>query len=698
MDDSLLPFFQPEGVVVIGASTNPIKPGVGVARNLAESGYRGAINYVNQKAGELFGHPVYSSLADVPDPLDLAVIVVPAAAAAQSLEECAKRGIKAAIVLSVGFRELGEKGATLEAELLNIARAHGIRIIGPNCVGEIDVHFPLDTSFLPPPLPPAGDVAVISQSGSMLAILIDWARSEQIGFSRMLSLENKADVNEADVMAVAIEQEQTCLLVMYIESLSDGPRFIEEARKVAARKSIIALKVGRGEAGQRAAASHTGALAGSDLAYQKAFERAGILQAATSDELFDWIVAFTRCPLPAGRRVAILTNAGGPGVIAMNAVESYGLQQAELSAITLSALHEFLPPSASLRNPVDMLASASPRDYAKALELLNADPQVDSVLVILPAPPMFTAEEVVDAMLPIIKGSPKPVMVTLLRQARISTALERLRQEHVAVFASTERAIAALAVLARRAEFELTADHLLHLSKPTGSDAVKNALAGISTGSWLSPDIVERLMSAYGIQTLPLLSARTPEEAAAAAGKLGYPLVVKVASPDIAHKSDVDGVILGVKTAQEAAEAFRLVTDRARKVKPQARIQGALLQRMVPPGQEVIVGAVRDTIFGPLMMFGSEGVEVEGLNDVAFNLAPLNSKDAEQMLASTWAGRKLGGFRSIPPADTLAVGDVLITLAHLAQDFPQITEIEINPLRVLAPGEGAVAVDMRIRV
>jgi acetate---CoA ligase (ADP-forming) len=698
MNDSLLPFFKPKGVVVIGASTNPLKPGFGAARNLAESGYRGAINYVSQKAGELFSHPVYSSIADVPEPLDLAVIVVPAAAVARSLEECAERGIKAAIILSGGFRELSEKGAILEAELLSIAQAHGIRVIGPNCVGEIDVHFPLDTSFLPPPLPPAGEVAVISQSGSMLAILIDWARSEQVGFSRMLSLGNKADVNEADVLAAAIEQEETRLLVMYIESLNDGPRFLEEARKASRKKPIIALKVGRGEAGQRAAASHTGALAGSDIAYQRAFERAGILQANTSDELFDWIVAFTRCPLPAGKRVAILTNAGGPGVIATDAVESYGMQLAELSASTISVLPEFLSPSASFHNPVDMLASASPKDYARSLKIMIEDPNVDSVIVILPAPPMFTPEEVVEAMLPIIKGSPKPVLVNLLGQLRISTALERLRMEHVAVYPSTERAVAALAGLVRRAEFECATDHPIQELKKNNHNAAENILAGIPAGSWLGPDAVDRLMTAYGIRTAALISTKTPEEAAAMGASLGFPLVVKVSSPDISHKSDLGGVMLGVKSAQEAAEAFCLVTDRARKAKPQARIEGAHIQRMLPPGQDVIVGAVRDAIFGPLMMFGSGGVEVEGLKDVAFDLAPLSSENAERMLTCTWAGRKLSGFRSIPPADAVAVRDVLISLANLAQDFPQIAEIEINPLRVLAPGEGAVAMDVRVRL
>jgi acetate---CoA ligase (ADP-forming) len=698
MDTSLLPFFQPKGVVVIGASTNPVKPGYGAARNLAESGYRGAINFVSQKTGELFGFPVYTNLDDVPDPLDLAVIVVPAAAASQALEHCAKRGIKAAIVLSGGFRELGEKGAILEAELLAIAQAHGIRMIGPNCVGEIDVHFPLDTSFLPRPLPPAGDVAVISQSGSMLAILIDWARSEGVGFSRMLSLGNKADVNEADVMAAAIEQEETRLLVMYIESLSDGTRFLKEAQAVAQKKPIIALKVGRGEAGQRAAASHTGALAGSDIAYQKAFERAGILQAGTSDELFDWIVAFTRCPLPEGKRVALLTNAGGPGVIATDAIESYGLELAELSASTLTELHEFLSSAASFHNPLDMLASASPQDYARSLELLIADPCVDAIIVLLPAPPMFSPEEVVNAMLPMIKASRKPVIVNLLGQYRISPALELLRNERIAVYTSTERSVAALAGLVRRRELGRTryeSARELNENKPDIREIIP---AGITSGSWLSPEVIDRLLNAYRIQTLQLISCNTPQDAASVGERLGYPLVVKVSSPDISHKSDVGGVVLGVNSAQQAADAFHLVTDRARRAKPDARIDGVHIQRMVPPGQDVIVGAVRDPIFGPLMMFGSGGVEVEGLKDVAFELAPLSKDGADRMLTSTWAGRKLRGFRSIPPADMAAVCEVLISLAKLAQDFPQISEIEINPLRVLAPGESAVAMDVRIKV
>ena len=355
MDKSLLPFFQPHGVVVIGVSASPIKPGYAAARNVAQSGFKGAVHFVSQKPGELFGRPIYANVADVPDPVDMAVIVVPAASTPQALEACGTRGIHAAIILSSGFRETGPAGAALEAEVVRIARANSIRVIGPNCVGLANTHLPLDTSFLPSPFPPSGNVALISQSGAIIDVVIDWARSEGLGFSHLMSLGNKADVVEADVLSVAVEDEHTRVLAMYIEAVLDGKRFVEEARLAARRKPIVALKAGRFASGQRAAVSHTGALAGSDAAYSAAFERAGILRALTNEELFDWTMAFSRCPLPRGRRVAVLTNAGGPGVITSDAIESYGLRLAELSEATRAALRNILPPASNFNNPVDML-------------------------------------------------------------------------------------------------------------------------------------------------------------------------------------------------------------------------------------------------------------------------------------------------------------------------------------------------------
>jgi len=702
-DTTLRSFLSPRGVVVVGASTAPEKLGYGAARNLVNSGFDGAIHFVSTKPGNLFGRPVYTSLAEIPDPVDLAVLIVPSPAVAQALRDCAVRGIRAAIIISSGFREAGPEGAKLEEECLEIARSNGIRIIGPNCIGLLDTHLPLDTTFLPPPMPRAGDVAFISQSGAICAAIIDWARGQGFGFSRLISLGNQADVNETDMLSAVVEDEHTRVLTLYIESVGDGRRFLEEASRVARRKPVIALKVGRFASGQRAAASHTGALAGQDAAYDAAFEKAGIFRASTSEEMFDWASALASCPLPKGRRMAVLTNAGGPGVIAADALETRGLSLSELAPQTHTALADLLPPASGLHNPVDMLASASPEQYAECLRLLLADPNVDGVLVILPPPPMYLAETVADSLIPLIQDSPKPVVVALMGETLIRDAARHLRQARVPEYRFPEQAASALAVLAQRAEF---LEEFKHEGIRREQDRKKTlkvsqtfrvSLEG-KIGSWLDPETVHRLMSAYGIPTAPVKLAATTDEAAAIAEVIGYPIAMKIASADIPHKSDIGGVALGLKNPVEVRQAFARVMDNGRQARPDAVIEGVHLQRMVPPGQEVIVGAARDVQFGPLVMFGSGGVEVEGLKDVAFALAPLTLREAERMLAKTWAGRKLDGFRSIEPADKAAVLEVLVRLAQLAEDLPEISEIEINPLRVLPPGQGAVAVDVRVKL
>ena len=696
MDTSLLAFFLPRGVVIIGASSNPAKLGYGVARNLVNSGYDGAIHFVSQKTGNLFGRPIYTSLNEIPDPVDLAVLIVPAPGVLEALQACVRRSIRAVIIVSSGFREAGPEGETLEAEILRVARINKIRLIGPNCIGLLDTHLPLDTTFLPPPMPTAGDVAFISQSGAICAAIIDWARGQGFGFSLLISLGNQADVNETDILSAVVEDEHTRVLTLYIESISDGQRFIAEANRVAQRKPVLALKVGRFASGQRAAASHTGAMAGQDAAYEAAFRKAGVFRAATSEEMFDWASALACCPLPQGRRMAVLTNAGGPGVIAADALEIHGLSLAELGPETRQALASRLPPASGLHNPIDMLASASPEVYADCLRLLLADPGVDGVLAILPPPPMYPAESVADALIPLIHASPKPVVVALMGEQLIQKAAMRLRAARVPEYRFPERAASALAVLAKRAEFldkqTLKVSQTFRVSKT----AARAALVDAPSGRFLDPELVDCLMAAYGIPTAPVKLARTEAEAAKIASELGFPVVLKIASPDIPHKSDVGGVLLGIEAPEAAAEAFRTVIGRACLAKPDAKIEGVYIQHQLPDGQEVILGASRDTQFGALMMFGSGGVEVEGLKDVAFALAPLTPFEADDMLRRTWAGRKLAGFRSIARADGEAVKDVLLRLSQLVYDFPEIAEIEINPLRVLS--RGAVAVDVRVKL
>jgi acetyl coenzyme A synthetase (ADP forming)-like protein len=695
MDSSLTPFFDPQGIVVIGASTKPEKLGYGVARNLLKGGYEGAIHLVNPKDGTLFGIPMQRSVAEVPDPVDLAVVIVPAAVAPQTLREVGQRGIHAAILTSSGFRETGPQGAALEEELLEVCRAFGIRLIGPNCIGLLDTHLPLDTTFLAPPPPPSGDIAFLSHSGAFCAAIIDWSRWQGFGFSRLISLGNQADVTETDLLAHIASDPHTRSIVLYLEGLKDGRRFLQEAARVTPRKPIVALKVGRFESGQKAAASHTGALAGAEAAFDAAFEKAGVLRALTVEEAFDWAQALAACRLPRGRRMAVLTNAGGPGVIAADSLEDHGLSLAALDPATIRALQELLPPAASPHNPVDMLASASPADYANCLRLLLDDPQVDGVLLVLPPPPIYPAEEVADVLIPLIRAADKPVLVALMGAHLVQTAARHFERSHIPTFPFPERAAATLARLAERAEFLEKPKAESQPAIQVDAGAAAAILETTPRGAWLEAEAVNQLMNAYGIPTAPVKLAHSADEAAVLAEELGFPLVVKVASPNIPHKSDVGGVVLGVDSPESAATAFRTVSERARTARPKAHIQGVHLQRQVSEGQEVILGVVRDPQFGALVMFGSGGVEVEGLKDVAFALAPLTPVEAESLIGRTWAGKKLDGFRNIPPADKAAAVDVLARLAALAYDQPAITEIEINPLRVLK--QGAVAVDVRIK-
>lgn len=709
IDSSLLPFFKPQGVVVIGASTSPEKLGYGVARNLVHSGYQGAIHFVSQKSGELFGHKLYTNLNDVPDPVDLAILIVPPQSTPKTIEECGKRGINSAILVSSGFREAGAEGAALEQECLNVARTHGVRLLGPNCIGTLDTHLPLDTTFLQPPMPTKGGIGFISHSGAFCAAIIDWARTQGFGFSQLVSLGNQADVNETDMLPILAADEHTHVIVLYMESVSDGKRFVEVAREVTRHKPVIALKVGRFESGQRAAASHTGALAASDIAFDAAFDKAGILRADSTEQMFDWARALESSALSGAAyvaaqskgRVAILTNAGGPGVIAADALETNGLSLARLSDATLQALPTILPPAASVNNPVDMLASASPEQYATCLKLLLEDDNVDAVMVILPPPPMFKAEDVAEKIIQTLEsssllltdidlsekpeasfGTPKSktVVIALMGSTNIEQASKIFQRANIPTYPFPERAASALSALAKRAEFP---DH-----RP---QTIDHTVRRLSSAIYASSD---ELLNSYEIPTAPIKLARDEQEAIVIAKELGYPVVMKIASPDILHKSDIGGVILNIQDEQALSSAYTLMMNRVKESKPEARVGGVHLQRQIPQGQEIIVGMVRDPKFGALMMFGSGGVEVEGLKDVTFALAPLNQVEAEKMIRKTWAGRKLKGFRNIPAADEESVIDVLIKLSWLAFENESIEEIEINPLRVLS--KGAVAVDVRM--
>ncbi len=484
------------------------------------------------------------------------------------------------------------------------------------------------------------------------------------------------------MLPVVAADEHTRVITLYLEGVGDGKRFVQVARDVTQHKPVLALKVGRFASGQRAAASHTGALAGSDAAYEAAFEKCGLFRADNAGQMFDWAQALAACPLPGGRKVVVLTNAGGPGVMAADALEANGLQMAALAPGTEKALSKLLPPAASVHNPVDMLASASPQQYADCLSALLGDPGVDAVLLILLPPPMYHAEEAADALIPFIRASRKPVLAALPGSERTKEAARHFQRAGIPTYTFPEQAASALMVLARRAEYL------------TRAEQTASRFETHKTEETLETCTPEELAAAYGIPVAPMKRAASADQAVSIARELGFPVVMKIASPDISHKSDLGGVLLDLASEEAVYYGYAKVIENVRSAQPQARIEGVSLQRQAPAGQEVIVGMTRDPQFGALLMFGSGGVEVEGLKDVAFALGPLTQAEAESLMRRTWAGRKLDGFRNLPAADKSAVAQVLVRLSQLAEEHPEITEIEINPLRALA--KGAITLDIRM--
>jgi acetyltransferase len=652
------------------------------------------VHLVNPKAqGELFGRTVYRAISEVPDPVDLAVLLVPAASIPPLLTECGQRGIRAVVISSGGFRETGGTGAALEARCLAVASEYGIRLLGPNCIGIIDTHSRLNTTFLAPPGPDPGEIAFVSHSGAMCAAAVDWFVGQGFGLSRLVSLGNQVDVNEVDALEIVAADEATRVVAMYLETTADGRRLVEVAGRLA--KPVVALKVGRFEAGRRAVASHTGAMAGTEEAYRAAFRRARIIRVPTTEAMFDAARTLAWAPLPAGRRIAVLTNAGGPGVSAADALEAGGLRLANLSAATRHDLAGGLPEGAGVSNPVDMLASAHPRDFAYCLQTLVTAPEVDGVLVVYPPPPMFPAETVAEALVPVIDRSGKPVLVVIMGDGATRIASRQLRAARIPDFRFPEPAAAALAILADRAE-ALTAP----ADSPPDPVDVDQAhgeaiLAGAAAG-WLGPLECSELMDAYGVAAPHGMVVGTADEAINAAALLGGRVVLKIDAPEIVHKSDAGGVRIGLTSPDEVRSAFGDLASLG--TGSQMKSTNVLVQRMVDAGQEVIVGGVRDPQFGPLVMFGSGGVEVETKRDVEFALAPLTNADVAYLIGHTWAGRRLPGYRSVPAGDLRAVEKVLFRIGWLLSNHPRIEEIEINPLRVLAPGSGATALDVRVRV
>jgi acetyl coenzyme A synthetase (ADP forming)-like protein len=679
------PFFSPRGVAVIGASTDPHKLGYGVVRNLVDYHYRGPVYPVNPSAHELLGYRCHPTIASVPDPVDLALVVVPATAVAGVVDECGKRGITHVIVVSGGFAETGSEGLAREKELAAIGKKHGMRIIGPNCIGTIDTHTPVNTTFVVG-MPETGDIGFVSQSGAMCAVVIDWARGAAVGFSRIVSLGNQVDVNETEMIASLAGDHQTRVITSYIEGVSDGRAFMEVARETARKKPLIVLKAGFGASGAKAVASHTGALAGSAEAYNAAFRDCGVLNACTIEQLFDWARALAWQPLPAGNRVAVLTNAGGPGILAVDALEAAGLQLAPLTDETRAYLKPRLPAAGSLDNPVDILAGSGPGTYAVALDALLSDPTVDAALVIQAPQDWFLPTSLAEVVSEVAAAHRKPVLTSIMGLASVDKALAILHQKRVPNFAFPERAASTLAAMVARRRW---------LDSTPGDPPLLDGIDRKKAGEFLKRGEYDSVLDSYGIPVAVVRCARDAQEAARIAGEIGFPVVLKLASPDITHKSDVGGVRLNLGDFGAVRRAFDEMLASVRHTHPGASIDGAYVQRMYSGGQELIVGTRRDPQFGPLVIVGTGGTEVELLRDISTGIAPLSEDRAGRMLEKTRAGVRLKGWRGTPPGDRKAVIDVMLRLSRLAADFPEIEELEINPLLVFIEGGGSVALDVR---
>ncbi len=707
---SLAPFFRPRAVAVIGASRDPRSIGRVVFERLIQGGFQGPVYPVNPSARAIASVRAYPSILDVPDDVDLAVIAVPAARVIETVDACARKRVSALVVLSAGFAEIGPEGRARQDELVQKARAQGMRIIGPNCMGIINTarDVSLNATFSLT-VPPRGRVAMSSQSGALGLAILDYADQLGLGISMFASVGNKADVSGNDLLQFWEDDPETNVILLYLESFGNPRKFARIARRVARKKPILAVKSGRSVAGSRAAQSHTAALAGNDRAVDALFRQAGVIRADTLEELFDVASVLTNQPLPAGGRIAIVTNAGGPGILAADACESEGLSLPALTAETLAALRALLPAAAGLGNPIDMIASAPSEHYEGTVRRVLADPNVDALIVIFIPTGAASGEDVAAAVRRAVvaahadSGQDKPVVACFMSSRGVPAMLAGDEQQGAGPPASPIPSFrfpeAAARALARSVSYAAWRNrpegHAVELSgvdaaaaRAVAADALRERGEG-----WLRPDEAARMLAAAGIAQPAYAVATTPDEAAAAAVRIGLPVAVKALAANLIHKTEVGGVALGLAT--EDAVRAACVDMQTRITTP---LDGFLVQQMVEGGVEALVGVVDDANFGPLIGFGLGGTAVEVLNDVAFRITPLTDTDAHDMVRAIRGLPLLEGFRGGPPTDIAAIEDLLLRVSWLVEETPAIAEMDINPVKVFEPGRGASPVDVRIFV
>jgi acetate---CoA ligase (ADP-forming) len=699
--DQLKAIFAPRSVAVIGASAKAQSLGRAVFANLLFAGYNGCVYPVNSKSKNVLGVRAYPSIMDVPDEVDLAVVLVPAGYVPQVLKDAGRKGCKGAIVISAGFKEVGGGGIDLEHQLQAVAHEYGMAVVGPNCFGVIntDAAVSLNATFSRS-FPLGGKIAFISQSGAIGVAALEYAAAEKIGFSKFISIGNKADLDENDVLEALEDDPETDVILLYLEALENPREFVRLARRISEKKPILGVKSGRTLEGAKAAASHTGALAGSDEVYDSLFAQCGVLRVDTLEELFRLGMAFAKQPLPQGHRVAIVTNAGGPGIMATDNSVRYGLELASLDEKTKSILTADLPPTVSLNNPIDLIGDADESRYQLAMQAVLTDDNVDGVIVICVPQMLTNLQATSKAIAQQARFSNKPVFAVYMATGNIEDSLKILEEAQIPHYRFPEDAARALSAMARyfhwrsrpRTEYKRFDD--IH------QDKVREILAKAKKEKrrFLPEPEAHGILRAYGLPMLRSKMVQDASEAVAAAREIGFPVVLKIVSPDIVHKVDVGGVKLNLESETDVREAYAELLQQVTSAKENATIWGVLVQEMVRGGKETILGMKRDPHFGALLMFGLGGIYVEVLKDVTFRIAPIRELGARHMIENIKAFKLLMGYRGERASDLDAIAESLLRLSQLVTDFPEIEEMDINPLIVLPEGSGARVVDARILI
>ncbi|MDY0039206.1 MAG: acetate--CoA ligase family protein [Desulforhabdus sp.] len=703
--------FSPHTVAVIGASTTPGKVGHDIFLNILRGGYTGTLYPVNPSARSILSVRAYPAVAEIPDEVELAIIILPPAAALEAVKESVAGGVKGIVIVSAGFKEVGGKGVEIEQQIVSICREAGVRLVGPNCLGVINPlpSVKLNASFSPR-MPAPGKISFISQSGALCTSVLDFAADRDFGFSKFISIGNKADVDELDLLEYLHEDIDTEVIMIYLEELRRGPEFIEAVKEITSgrrRTPVLVIKSGRTSAGARAAASHTGALAGSEAVYESIFEQSGIIRANSINELFDFASAFTyktttalgkiSRKLPEGNRVAIVTNAGGPGIVATDMTISSGLELAQFQPHTVEQLAENLPSTANLHNPVDVIGDATQDRYEHALTSVLKDEGVDGALVILTPQSMTNALAIAKSIVRVARGSRKPMLCCFMGVIDVSEGVKYLQEHGYPVFRFPEdaaKSFGALYQYSRWLNREALKPYKLDHDTRAAKKIVSETLAAGKT--YLGELGGLDLLKCYGFKVLPTELARTPQEAEDIAERIGFPVVLKIVSDQIIHKSDAGGVLVKLQDRHEVTEGFQKIVERARAYNAEATIEGVLVQQMAPKGEEVIFGMNRYPIFGPLLMFGMGGIFVEVFQDVRFSLAPIRREEAVRMIHGIKGFKLLNGFRGRPRADIETLEKLLVSLSDMAVNHPEIIEMDLNPLLVHQEREDATVADCRI--